>query len=137
MAHTIRRVDYFYTTVQDKPGQAHELLSQLASLGVNLLGLNAIPMGPDTTQLTLFPHDSNALTSAAQRARIELNGPHRALLVQGDDEMGALAGVLARLAEADVNVYASYAVADGKGHYGDILYVRPEHYDKAAKALSL
>ena len=23
----------------------------------------------------------------------------------------------------------------GKGHYGDIIYVRPEHYDRAAKAL--
>jgi len=137
MAYTIRRVDYFYTTVQDKPGQAYELLNQLARLGVNLLGLNAIPMGPDATQLTLFPHDSNALTSAATRARIDLNGPHRAFLVQGDDEMGALAGVLARLADAEVNVYASYAVADGKGHYGNIIYVRPEHHDKAVKALSL
>lgn len=135
MSSTIRRVDYFYTTVQDRPGVAYELLTQLATLGVNLLGLNAIPMGPDTTQLTLFPHDSHALTNAAQRARIELNGPHRALLVQGDDEMGALASVFALLADADVNVYASYAVADGKGHYGNIIYVRPEHYDKAVRAL--
>ncbi len=137
MPHVIRRVDYFYTTVQDRPGQAYDLLTQLARLGVNLLGLNAIPMGPDATQLTLFPLDSNALMSAAQRARIELNGPHRALLIQGDDEMGALAGVLARLADAEVNVYASYAVADGKGHYGNILYVRPEHYDKAVTALQV
>ena len=106
-------------------------------LGVNLLGLSVIPMGPDATQLTLFPDDTSALTSAAARARIELNGPHRALLVQGDDEMGALASVFARLAEADVNVYASYAVADGRGKYGDILYVRPEHYDRAVAALQV
>jgi len=32
---------------------------------------------------------------------------------------------------------ASYAVADGKGHYGNILYVRPEHYDKAVTALQV
>ena len=137
MPSTIRRVDYFYTTVPDRPGQAYELLTQLAKQGVNLLGLNAIPMGPDATQLTLFPHDSNVLTSAAQRANIELNGPHRALLVQGDDEMGALASVLAKLADAGVNVYASYAVADGKGHYGNIMYVRPDEHDRAAKALQL
>lgn len=137
MAYSIRRVDYFYTTVQDKPGQAYELLIQLAKLGVNLLGLSAIPMGPDATQLTIFPDDTNALTSAALRANIPLNGPHRALLVQGDDEMGALAGVFARLAETEVNVYASYAVADGKGQYGDILFVRPEDYDRAVKALQV
>ena len=135
MAHTIRRVDYFYTTVQDQPGQAHDLLTQLARLGVNLFALTAVPMGPDATQMTIFPQDSNALKHAAERAGLRLDGPHRALLVQGDDELGALAGVLARLAEADVNVYASYAVADGHGHYGDIIYVRPEHYDRAAKAL--
>jgi predicted amino acid-binding ACT domain protein len=135
MSSTIRRVDYFYTTVQDRPGQAYELLTHLATLGVNLLGLNLIPMGPDATQMTIFPHDSHALVSAAQKARIELNGPHRALLVQGDDELGALAEVFALLADSEVNVYASHAVADGKGHYGNIIYVRPEHYDKAVKAL--
>ena len=137
MAHTIRRVDYFYTTVQDKPGQAYELLAQLAKLGVNLMALNAVPLGPDATQLTLFPHDSNVLTSAAQRAQITLDGPHRAFLVQGDDEMGALTGVLAKLADAGVNIYASSAVADGKGHYGNIMYVRPDEHDRAAKALQL
>ena len=137
MAHTIRRVDYFYTTVRDEPGQAYVLLNQLASLGVNLLAMTAIPMGPDATQLTLFPHDSGALRSAAERARIDLNGPHRALLVQGDDELGALASVHARLASAKVNVYASNAVTDGKGHYGYMIYVRPEEYDRAAQSLSV
>ncbi len=137
MAHTIRRVDYFYTTVQDQPGQAHELLTQLARLGVNLFALTAVPMGPDATQMTLFPQDSGLLKNAAERAGLRLDGPHRALLVQGEDELGALASVLARLADADVNVYASYGVADGHGHYGDVIYVRPEHYDRAAKALKV
>jgi hypothetical protein len=137
MAHTIRRVDYFYTTVQDRPGQAHELLTQLSRLGVNLFALTAVPLGPDATQMTLFPQDTNALKHAADRAGLRLDGPHHALLVQGDDELGALAGVLGRLADEDVNVYASYAVADGKGHYGDVIYVRPEHYDRAVKALNV
>ena len=51
--------------------------------------------------------------------------------------MGSLAQVLARLAEDEVNIYASYAVADGRGHYGNIIYVRPEHHDVAAKALGI
>jgi hypothetical protein len=137
MSQTIRRVDYFYTTVQDQPGRAHDLLTQLARLGVNLFALTAVPMGPDATQMALFPQDSNALKSAAERAGLRLDGPHRALLVQGDDELGGLASVFGRLADADVNVYASYAVADGKGHYGDIIYVRPEHYERAVKALQV
>ncbi|HUK65031.1 MAG TPA: hypothetical protein VLV15_16965 [Dongiaceae bacterium] len=135
MAHTVRGVQYFNVTVPDQPGRAHELLSQLAHSGVNLMALTAIPVGPDATQMTLFPEDANVLKTAAERARLHLDGPHRALLVQGDDELGALASVLGRLADADVNIYASYAVTDGKGHFGDILYVRPEHYDRAAKEL--
>ncbi|MFI5371055.1 MAG: hypothetical protein ACHQ52_05810 [Candidatus Eisenbacteria bacterium] len=137
MAHTIRRVEYYYVTVQDQPGRAHELLTQLAQLGVNLLALTAVPVGPDATQMALFPEDPNVLKSAAERARLHLDGPHRALLVQGDDEMGAIAGVLGRLAESEVNIYASYVVTDGRGHYGDILYVRPEHYERAVKVLQV
>ncbi|UCE86633.1 MAG: hypothetical protein JSU66_02535, partial [Deltaproteobacteria bacterium] len=65
----------------------------------------------------------------------ELDGPHPALLVQGDDELGALAGVHALLHEANVNVYASSGVTDGKGSYGYVIYVRPEDYERAAAAL--
>jgi hypothetical protein len=58
-----------------------------------------------------------------------------ALLVQGDDELGALAGIHERLYEADVSVYASNGVTDGKGSYGYVLYVRPEECDRALKVL--
>jgi hypothetical protein len=137
VGYSIRRLDYYYTTVPDRPGEAHELLSQLASLGVNLLALTAVPTGPESTQLTLFPEDPHKLVSAAQRARLSLDGPHHALMVQGDDELGALAKVHAKLAQAGVNVYASTAVTDGRGHFGYIIYVRPEEYDRAAKALEV
>ena len=134
MSHTIRRVDYFYVTVRDEPGQAYDLLSQLRRLGVNLLAFTAVPLGPDATQLTLFPEDPPKLREAANAARLEYNGPHRALLIQGDDELGALERIHARLAEAGVNVYASSGVADGRGHFGYVIYVRPEEYDRAVRA---
>jgi hypothetical protein len=137
MASTIRRVEYFTTTIPDRPGQACDLLSQFARRGVNLVGLTAIPMGPDSTWLTLYPSDSNLLVSAAQRLNVPLSGPQPALLVQGDDEMGALAGVLEQLAHASVNVFASYAVADGKGHYGVLIMVRPEHFEQALRVLGM
>jgi hypothetical protein len=34
-------------------------------------------------------------------------------------------------------VYASSGVADGRGGYGYILYVRPEQYERATAALEL
>ena len=87
--------------------------------------------------LTLFPDDHAALVNAAKKAGISLDGPHPALLVQGDDELGSLASVHSRLYEASVNVYASSGVTDGKGCYGYVVYVRPEEYERAAAALEI
>lgn len=137
MANTIRRVDYFYATVDDRPGEAHKLLSQLAALGVNLVAFTGVPIGPMRTQFTLFPEDTRRMTAAAKQANLRLDGPHQALLVQGDDEMGALVSLHERLYQAGVNVFASSAVAGGRGSYGYVLYVRPEHYERAAATLEL
>lgn len=134
MSIVVRRVDYFYTTVGEG---AYRLLGDLAGLGVNLLALHTVPIGPDRTQLTLFPEDSRRFIAAAEQAKMKLDGPHAAVLVQGDDQMGALAGVHARLREADVNVFASMCVTDGRGGYGYVIYVRPEHADRAARALEV
>jgi hypothetical protein len=137
MAYRIRRVEYFHTTVVDQPGEAYKVLSALAGLGVNLLAFTAVPVGPDSTQLTLFPEDTGKMRSEAQKAGMALDGPHHALLVQGDDELGALAVVHEKIYRANVNVFASTAVADGYGKYGHLIYVRPEDYDRAARALEV
>ena len=137
MAFNIRRVDYFYTTVKDEPGEAYKVLSLLANLGINLLAVTAVPSGPMNTQLTIFPEDSAQLRNEAQKSGLKLEGPQAALLVQGDDELGALAEVHSQLYAAKVNIYASSGVADGKGHYGYIIYVSPDDYEKAVAALNV
>src|SRR5512134_191007 len=137
MAYRIRRVEYFHATVVDQPGEAYQVLSALAGLGVNLLGFTAVPVGPDRTQLTLFPDDPGRMRSEARKAGMALDGPHKALLVQGDDELGALAVVHEKIYRANVNVYASSAIADGAGKYGHVIYVRPEDFERAAKALEI
>ncbi len=137
MAFTMRRIDYFYISVADQPGEACKLLSILASLGINLLAFNALPIGPTHTQLTIFPEDTGKLVSEAQKTGLTLDGPHPALFFQGDDKLGAFAEVHMQLYEANVNVYASSGVADSGRSFGYIIYVRPEDYTKAAAALGL
>jgi hypothetical protein len=137
MAYRIRRVEYFHATVVDQPGEAYKVLSALAGLGVNLLAFTAVPAGPDSTQLTLFPEDTGKMKSEARKAGMSLDGPHHALLVQGDDELGVLAAVHEKIYRANVNVYASSAIADGFGKYGHLIYVRAEDYERAAKALEV
>lgn len=137
MSYKIRKVEYFYCSVVDQPGEAYKMLSQLEQGGINLLAFTAIPVGPDRTQLTLFPEVASKLTSQAKNSGFNLDGPHPAILVQGDDELGALADIHQILYEAKVNVYASNGVTDSNGSFGYLLYVRPEDYEKAAAALKV
>ena len=137
MACSVRRVDYFSTTVTDQPGEAYKLLKTLADLGISLLAFTAVPIGPLHTRLTLFPDDSPKLAHEAREDHLELDGPHPALLVQGDDELAALVDIHMRLSNARVNVYASTGVADGRGSFGYIIYVRPEEFSRASAALGV
>jgi hypothetical protein len=137
MAVRIRRVDYFYLTMKDQPGEAYKLLALFADRGIDLLAFTAVPMGEQHTQLTIFPEDPGRLATDARNIGLALDGPHPALLVQGDDELGALADVHRRLYEANVNVYAASGVADGKRGFGYVIYVQPDDFQRAALALDV
>ena len=137
MGYTIRCVEYFYSSVKDQPGEAYKFLSQLAGLGINVLAFTAVPIGPSVTQLTVFPEDSAQLKHEASRIGLTLEGPHKAFLVQGDDELGALAEIHRKIYEADVNVYSASGVTDGRGSFGYIVYVKSQDFEAAAKALGI
>ena len=137
MAHTIRRVDYFYATVNDRPGEAVRFLTALADLGVNLLAFTAIPTGLHQTQLTIFPDDAHRLTDESSRGGVKVEGPHSALLVQGEDAPGALVGIHERLHDAGVNVYAATGVSSGKGSFGYVIHLRPAEIDLALETLGV
>jgi hypothetical protein len=137
MAFEVRRVDYYYTVIPDVAEHAGRLLAELAGRGVNLLAFSAVPMGPARTELTLFPEDGASLETAARHAGFALDGPHGAFLVQGDDELGALSRVHGLLSQAGVDVFASTGVTDGRGGFGYVIYVRPEHFQGAASALQV
>lgn len=137
MAARIRPVEYFYTMVSDRPGEAYRLLSRLAAEEVNLLAFNIVPVGPAATQLVIFPESAAGLLRTAEKAGLEITGPQHAILIQGDDELGALVNIHQKLFAAGVNVYASNGVNDGQGDYGYVLYLRPDDYVTATRILGL
>ena len=137
MAFTIRRVEYYYVNLRDELGAAYRVLSQLAELGVDLLAFTAVPSGPSLAQFTLFPEDPGKLVIEGRSAGLALDGPYHALLVQGDDELGALAGIHGRLVDASIDIFASSGVTDGRGSFGYVLYVREDQFEQAARALEL
>ena len=137
MEQKISRIEYYHATVADQPGEAYKFLSQLSGLGINLLAFTAVPVGPTVTQLTVFPDDPAQLRNEAAKIGLSLDGPHKAFLVQGDYELGALTEIHRKIYKADVNVYSASGVTDGMGSFGYIVYVRSQDFEKAAKALGL
>jgi hypothetical protein len=137
MAFTIRGVEYYYANVRDELGAAYRVLSQLAELGVSLLAFTAVPSGPNLAQFALVPNDSGKLIAQAGAAGLPLDGPYHALLIQGDDELGALANVHEQLVAAGVDIFASSGVTDGRGTFGYLVYVREDQFEKAVSALGL
>lgn len=137
MSFKVHKLNYYYTITQDKPGEAHKILSMLADLGVNQFAFNISHIGPERSQITLFPEDKSKLVNVADRAGLNLDGPYNAILVQGSDELGALVEVHGKLHDANINIASSTAIADGQGSYGYIIYVRPDDFEKASEALSI
>jgi hypothetical protein len=135
VAFTIRSVEYYYANVRDELGAAYRFLSQLAELGIDLLAFTAVPSGPALAQFTLVPADTRKLGAEASAAGLPLDGPYHAFLVQGDDELGALADVHERLVKAGIDIFASSGVSDGRGAFGYLIYVREDQFEKAATAV--
>jgi len=135
MAVEIIRTDYFHATVRDRPGEAFLVLRELAAGEVNLRAFNAVPLGPSGVLLTLFPKSPERLASVAERIGLVLDGPHAALLVQGDDRLGALAEIHSCLAEAGIPVFSSSGVTSGPRGFGYVVYVNPSEIDNATAAL--
>jgi len=137
MAEKIRRADYYDIHVPDNPGEGARILGALKEAGVNLLSLTAFPDGKGTTQIDFVTENAEGLAKAIKGLGLKLGDKKRAFFIQGDDRPGAAAEIFKRLADAGVNVHAANASAGAKGGFGMIVWVRPENYDRAAKALGV
>jgi prephenate dehydratase len=134
MSDTVRKVDYFYVVVPDRPGECSKVLSALAAENINLLAFSGFPSSRKG-QLDLVPEDSAAFKLAAKKLKLKLSPRKSGFLLQGDDRVGAMNEVLGKLAGAKINVTAMDAVSSGGGRYGAIFWVKPLAVSRAAKLL--
>jgi hypothetical protein len=135
VAETVRSVDYYYVTVPDAPGAGQQILSALTNSGVNLHAFLGFPLSAGESQIDLVPEDPQALREAAGKAGVTLSEAKRAFLIQGDDRVGAVADITAKLAEANINLTAAAATAAGSGRFGMIVWVADDDYERAGEAL--
>jgi hypothetical protein len=134
VADDIRRVDYFYVTVADKPGEGARALGVFRDAGVNLLAFHGFPEGR-RGQLDFVPEDPAAFRQAAKAAKLKLSPAKKAFLVSGEDRPGVVADTLQKLADGKMNVTAVTAICAGSGRYGALVWVEPRNVARAAKLL--
>jgi len=134
MSDTVRKVDYYYVVVPDRPGECAKVLSALAAEGINLLAFSGFPSARKG-QLDLVPEDSAAFKIAAKKLKLKLSPRKSAFLAQGDDRVGAMNETMDKLAGAKINITAIDAISSGGGRYGAIFWVKPEAVSRAARLL--
>jgi hypothetical protein len=134
MPDTIRRVDYYYFTVPNQPGEGARVLKALKDGGVNLLAVHGFPSGRES-QLDVVPEDSSRLESVARAAGLKLSDRKSAFLIDGDDRPGAAAEIMQKLAGAGLNVVAVDAVRAGAGRFGGLLWVDAADVEQARQVL--
>ena len=137
MPDAIRRIDYYYVTVPDKPGEVARVLAAVRGAGVNLLGVSAFPHGARKSQVDLILEDSGAFAQAAKSARLKLSKKKSGFLIQGEDRPGAVADLAGKLAQAKINITSVQAFCAGAGRYGGMLWVKAKDMRRASKALGL
>ena len=135
MADSIRRMDYFYAMVNDKPGQAAKIVEALAADGVGMLAFSGFPQGKKKSQIVFVPDDAKAFKKLAKKKGLKISKSRTGFLVQGEDRTGALSRIFGKLAGKRINVTAIDAVASGGGRFGAVLWVKQKNVKKAAKAL--
>lgn len=134
MSYKLRKVDYFYTMLPNRPGQGAKIMGGLAAKGVDLLAFSCFPVGRES-QLDLVPANSAQLRRVAKSLGVKLSVKKTGFLFQGDDRVGAMLKTLDALAAARINVIACDAVTSGKGRFGAIFWVKPQAVAKTAKLL--
>ena len=131
---SIRKADYYKMKVSQRPGAGAKLLAAMKAAGVDLLAFTGFPSGGGA-QVDFIPDNNVKFRRAAKKAGLRVSKRKTVFLVRGGDRVGALTGVLGKLASKKINLVALSAVTAGNGRYGMIFWVKPKDVGRASRLL--
>jgi hypothetical protein len=131
---SIRKADYYKMKVSQRPGAGAKLLATLKAAGVNLLAFTGFPAGGGA-QVDFIPENSVKFRQAVKKAGLRVSTRKTVFLARGDDRVGALTGILGKLAAKKINVVALSAVTAGNRRFGMIFWVKQKDVGRASRAL--
>jgi len=131
---SIRKADYYTMKVSQRPGAGAKLLGAMKAAGVNLLAFTGFPTGGGA-QLDFIPENSVKFRQAAKKAGLRVSKRKTVFVVRGADRVGALTGILGKLAAKKINLVALSAVTAGMRRYGMLFWVKKRDIGRTSRAL--
>ncbi len=128
-----KRVTYFKSNLEDKPGALLAVASNLKARKIGLVALWGYATQPNEAELYCIPKDAEKFRAFLKSAGMT-NWEATGFLLKGADKTGALVKSLEALAKAGVNIVALHAMA-ASGNYGAFLRVSEHDIQKAAEVL--
>lgn len=131
---SVRKADYYTMQVSQRPGAGAALLGAMQAAGVNLLAFTGFPSGGGA-QVDFIPENGVKFRRVAKKAGLRVSGRKTVFLARGEDRVGALTGILGRLAAAKINLVSLSAVSAGKRRYGMVFWVKKKDVARTARLL--
>lgn len=140
MADQITPVDYYVGTVPHRAGEGARILNAIKDKGLNLLAFFGYRRSARQAELIIVPPKGKGAVltrvAAGLGLKLEKNTKGRAFYIEGEDRPGALAELLQKLAEADINVESAHGICGGAGRYGALITVSEADFRKAQRVLA-
>ena len=136
MASRVQKVNYCYTRVAARAGQASKILNALKDEGINLSAFIGFPVGKGKAQIDLISNNLKDIRRVAKKNGWRLSKTKKGFLVQGDDAPGAACKVLDKLSKEKINITAASAATAGKKRYGMMIWVKAKDYARSARLLN-
>ena len=138
MADQITRVDYYVGTIPDKIGEGARFLNAIKDAGINLTGFLGYRKTARNAEIVVVVDEkAPALGGIAKKAGVTLEKKQKGFFINGEDRPGAVAEIMAKLAEAGINVVSTHAMCGGANRWGALITVAAPEVRKAATVLGL
>jgi len=131
---SVRKAEYYTMKVSQRPGAGAALLGALKKARVNLLAFTGFPSGGGA-QVDFVPQNGARFRKAAKAAGLRISSRKTVFFAQGADRVGALTGILGKLAKARINLVALSAVTAGRSRFGMLFWVRKADVGRASRVL--
>ena len=132
---TAKTINYYSVVVANKAGEAARVLGALKEAGVNLTGFWGYPVKGKKAILDIAPEDAKAFQKTVKKLGLEASTKKQALFAAGDDQLGSLLDMTAKITAAGINIHAAQAISSASGQYGAFIQVDEADFKKAKKAI--